>query len=113
MKIQSVVMSNKDRIGTRAINGGPRDIASPESRDRNEDKRRDSLPRRRSKPPIDLFLDYKDVETLHPFLGEGGRIVAARMSRLNRKQQRELTRAVKRARQLALLPISDQHSDHR
>lgn len=51
-----------------------------------------------------MKFDYKDVETLQGFLTPGGRIVAARVSRLNAKQQRQLAREVKRARQLALLP---------
>jgi len=66
--------------------------------------------RRRPRPPADLRFDYKDVELLKQFISEGGRIVPARVSRLNRKQQRELTQEVKRARQLALLPIADSHS---
>jgi ribosomal protein S18 len=35
--------------------------------------------------------------------------VAARVSRLSRHQQAALTRKIKRARQLALLPVSDRH----
>jgi small subunit ribosomal protein S18 len=51
-----------------------------------------------------MIFDYKDVEMLAQFTTPGGKIVAARVSRLNAKQQRQLARAVKRARQLALLP---------
>lgn len=66
--------------------------------------------RRRERPPVDLIVDYKDIETLRPFISEGGRIVPSRVNRLNRKQQRVLQGEVKRARQLALLPISDRHT---
>ena len=66
--------------------------------------------RRRERPPLDLIVDYKDIETLRPFISEGGRIVPSRVNRLNRKQQRVLQAEVKRARQLALLPISDRHT---
>jgi small subunit ribosomal protein S18 len=66
--------------------------------------------RRRERPPLDLIVDYKDIETLRPFISEGGRIVPSRVNRLNRKQQRVLQGEVKRARQLALLPISDRHT---
>jgi small subunit ribosomal protein S18 len=66
--------------------------------------------RRRERPPLDLIVDYKDIETLRPFISEGGRIVPSRVSRLNRKQQRILQAEVKRARQLALLPVSDRHT---
>ena len=66
--------------------------------------------RRRERPPVDLIVDYKDVESIKPFLSEGGRIVPSRVNRLNRKQQRMLSTEIKRARQLALVPISDRHS---
>lgn len=51
-----------------------------------------------------MVFDYKDVEMLSQFTSPGGKIVAARVSRLNAKQQRACAAAVKRARQLALLP---------
>lgn len=60
--------------------------------------------KRRPRPGKDMNFDYKDVELLQQFISPGGKIVAARVSRLNAKQQRQLSRAVKRARQLALLP---------
>lgn len=69
--------------------------------------------RRRERPAIDLIMDYKDIETLKPFVSEGGRIVPSRVNRLNRKQQRVLQGEIKRARQLALLPISDRHTSLR
>lgn len=69
--------------------------------------------RRRERPALDLIMDYKDIETLKPFVSEGGRIVPSRVNRLNRKQQRVLQGEIKRARQLALLPISDRHTNLR
>jgi small subunit ribosomal protein S18 len=69
--------------------------------------------RRRSRPPVDLVFDYKDIESLRQFITEGGRIVAARISRLSRGQQRRLAVEIKRARQLAMLPISDRHRSYR
>jgi small subunit ribosomal protein S18 len=60
--------------------------------------------KRRPRPSKDMVFDYKDVEMLSQFTSPGGKIVAARVSRLNAKQQRALATAVKRARQLALLP---------
>jgi ribosomal protein S18 len=78
-------------------------------RDGAEGREGDSTRRRRPRPPIDLYLDYKDPETLKPFLTEGGRMVPCRMSRLSRGQQKILAQEVKRARQLALLPVSDRH----
>ncbi|MBN20536.1 MAG: 30S ribosomal protein S18 [Bdellovibrionaceae bacterium] len=57
----------------------------------------------------ELVFDYKDLDTLKPFISEGGRIVPARVSRLSKAQQIRLTTAIKRARQLAILPVSDRH----
>ena len=59
--------------------------------------------KRRPRPGKDMEFDYKDVDMLSQFTTPGGKIVGARISRLNAKQQRSLSRAVKRARQLALI----------
>ena len=53
-----------------------------------------------------LVLDYKNPQLLKNFLTERGKIVPARISGMNARQQRNLTRAVKRARMLALLPYT-------
>jgi len=66
--------------------------------------------RRRERPAVDMILDYKDVDTLRSFIAEGGRIVPARVNRLNRTQQRDVAIQIKRARQLALLPMADKHT---
>ena len=88
----------------------PREEPKSRERDRDSDKEGGGFRRRRPRPPTDLHIDYKDIETLRPFLTETGAIVPSRLSRLNRKQQRELTQAVKRARQLALVPIASRHA---
>ena len=49
-------------------------------------------------------IDYKDVELLRKFITERGKILPRRITGLTAKQQRDLTTAVKRARQVALLP---------
>lgn len=49
-------------------------------------------------------IDYKDVGLLSRYISERGRIVPSRISSVSLKKQRELARAIKRARQLALLP---------
>ncbi len=51
------------------------------------------------------FIDYKDVKTLRHYLTERGKIVASRMTGNCAKHQRVLTRAIKRARNIALLPF--------
>ena len=50
-------------------------------------------------------IDYKDVELLSKFLTEQGKILPRRVTGLTTKQQTNLTKAVKRARILALLPF--------
>lgn len=51
------------------------------------------------------FIDYKDVRTLKGYLTERGKIMAARMTSNCAKHQRELATAIKRARNIALLPF--------
>lgn len=51
-------------------------------------------------------FDYKDPQQLRYFLTDRGKIVPRRVSGLNAKQQREVTLAVKRARNVALLPYT-------
>ncbi len=53
-----------------------------------------------------FVFDYKDPQTLRHFLTERGKIVPRRISGLSAKQQRQLTNEIKRARSLALLPVT-------
>jgi len=53
-------------------------------------------------------VDYKDVGTLRRFVSERGKIRSRRISGACRRHQNQLATAVKRARELALLPyVSD------
>lgn len=54
-------------------------------------------------------IDYKDVDTLRDFITENGKIVPARLTGTRAIYQRQLNRAIRRARFLALLPYTDQH----
>ncbi|NCU17168.1 30S ribosomal protein S18 [Pallidibacillus pasinlerensis] len=49
-------------------------------------------------------IDYKDVDLLKKFISERGKILPRRVTGTSAKYQRMLTRAIKRARQVALLP---------
>lgn len=49
-------------------------------------------------------IDYKDVRLLSKFISERGKIVPSRITAVSTKKQRELAKAIKRARNLALLP---------
>jgi len=49
-------------------------------------------------------IDYKDVRLLQGFVSERGKIVPSRITAVSAKKQRELSKAIKRARHLGLLP---------
>jgi small subunit ribosomal protein S18 len=49
-------------------------------------------------------IDYKDTRTLTRYVSERGKIVPSRMTAVSGKKQRELARAIKRARFLGLMP---------
>ena len=49
-------------------------------------------------------IDYKDVDLLKSFVSERGKILPRRVTGTSAKYQRKLTIAIKRARQMALLP---------
>ncbi|MDX1712020.1 MAG: 30S ribosomal protein S18 [Rhodovibrionaceae bacterium] len=71
--------------------------------------RRPFFRRRKSCPfsgPNAPKIDYKDVRQLQRFISERGKIVPSRITAVSSKKQRELARAIKRARYLALLPYT-------
>lgn len=108
----------------------PRPI-SPEAHEDDEDDEDDELPdeddledddrtsppefsggrgrRRRVEGPRIQLLNYKDVSTLSRFLTESGKILPRRTTKVTAGFQRQLGRAIKRARYLALLPYLRDH----
>ena len=79
-------------------------------------------PRRRKVSPLTTagvtYVDYKDVELLRSFISERAKIRAQRVSGNNRLQQREVARAIKTAREMALLeyarrPMTQRRGDKR
>jgi len=50
------------------------------------------------------YIDYKDPEILKKFLNEQGKILSRRITGASQKDQRRVAQAIKRARQIALLP---------
>ena len=54
-------------------------------------------------------IDYKDLDTLKEYITETGKIVPSRITGTKAKYQRQLAKAIKRARYLSLLPYTDQH----
>ena len=55
-------------------------------------------------------VDYKDIELLKGFVTESGKIVPARITGTKAKYQRQLTKAIKVSRYLALMPYTDSHT---
>ena len=53
-------------------------------------------------------VDYKDERFLRRFLTERGKIVPRRVTGISAKAQRKITRAIKRARQMAILPFAEE-----
>ena len=51
------------------------------------------------------YIDYKDIELLKRYLNEQGKILPRRITNVPAHFQRMLTRAVKRARHLSLIPF--------
>ena len=52
------------------------------------------------------FVDYKDISTLRKFISDRGKIRARRVTGVTTQQQRQIARAVKNAREMALLPYT-------
>lgn len=56
------------------------------------------------------FVDYKDLKTLKFFITERGKILPRRISGNCARHQREVTNAIMRSRNIALLPFSGEKS---
>ena len=54
---------------------------------------------------ITEYIDYKDAKQLQKFVNDQGKIIPRRITGLSAKQHRELVRAIKRARQIAIMPF--------
>ncbi len=58
------------------------------------------------KPRTDVaYFDYKDFKTLQNYTNQYGQIETRKKTGLTESQQRQLARAIKRARHLALMPF--------
>ena len=51
------------------------------------------------------YIDYKDLDTLRQFISERGKILPRRVTGVSALHQRQLAKAVKRSRHMALLPF--------
>ena len=78
----------------RGDNSGPRRRRGPSDRFR---------PRKYTRINVD-HIDYKDLNTMRRFISDRGKIRSRRVTGLSRRHQQQLALAVKRAREIALLP---------
>ena len=54
-------------------------------------------------------IDYKDIRLLSRYLTEKGKIIPSRITGVSRKKQKELAKAIKRARFLSLISYTNKH----
>lgn len=66
-------------------------------------------PPRKANPllgPGDVVIDYKDVAVLRKFVSDRGKIRSRRVTGVTVQEQRQIARAIKIAREMALLPYA-------
>lgn len=64
-------------------------------------RRKKSCPFSGPKAPA---IDWKDVRTLNRYISERGKIIPSRITAVSQKKQRELAKAIKRARFMGMMP---------
>lgn len=82
-------------------------------RSRDRDDRDGGFNKRRQRKKVCQFcadrttvIDYKDIGKLRKYISERGKILPRRVTSTCAMHQRELTEAIKRARQIVLLPFT-------
>ena len=63
--------------------------------------------------PNARVIDWKDTRTLSRYVSERGKITPSRITSVSKKKQRELAKAIKRARFMGLLPYLNNEQDSR
>lgn len=74
-----------------------------ESRDNKNNKRRPKREVARYQISRDVSIDYKNTSLLQKYLNDRGKVIPQRITGVSAKDQRQLVRAIKQARFLALL----------
>ncbi|MCA9519641.1 MAG: 30S ribosomal protein S18 [Myxococcales bacterium] len=59
-----------------------------------------------------LEIDHKDPNLLRRFITDSGKIIPRRITGLNAKHQRQIAKAIKRARNIGLLPFCAKHGSY-
>ena len=85
-------------------------MAKPRARSRSKKKGKGISPtQRKRRPQLPLEdLDWKILPSLRRFVSERGKIRSRRITGLSRRQQSQIAKAVKRAREMGLLAYPDQ-----
>ena len=99
-------MAREQRGDTRSRDTRSRDTRGRDSRETPYRRGR----RKRCRFCMDKvdFIDYKSTEILRGFMTDRGKILPRRVSGNCAKHQRQVTRAIKRARNIALMPFTTQ-----
>ncbi|KUM79547.1 30S ribosomal protein S18 [Streptomyces curacoi] len=73
-------------------------------------RKTDRKPAKNRPNPLDqagiTYVDYKDTDLLRKFISDRGKIRSRRVTRVTVQQQRQLAKAIKNAREMALLPYA-------
>jgi small subunit ribosomal protein S18 len=90
-------------------------MAQPQSSTSRKRRRRPETNTRKRKRVVykfseEDFVDYKDVALLRKFMSDRGKIRSRRLTGLNPRRQREVAKAIKNAREMALLPYTQTRS---
>lgn len=72
---------------------------------RTTNSRRKTTNTKKTRRVITEYIDYKNAKQLQKFVNDQGKIIPRRVTGLSAKQHRELVRAIKRARQIAIMPF--------
>ncbi|NDF11766.1 MAG: 30S ribosomal protein S18 [Proteobacteria bacterium] len=94
--------NNRNSRGAQGAEGGQGGFGGGERGKKVFFRRRKTCPLSEKGAPA---VDYKNVRLLSKFISERGKIMPRRISAVSAKKQRELATAIKRARNLALLPF--------
>lgn len=78
---------------------------------KSDARKKESYSKRKKIDPLAAdkieYVDYKNVLLLKKFTTEKGKILPARITGLSKRNQRMITRSIKRAREIGLLPFFD------
>ncbi len=82
--------------------------AKAKAKRRKKKKKKKNLRQKVSRLTVDrvVYIDYKDVAMLKHYVTERGKIIPRRITGTTARHQRMLTSAIKKARQIALLPYA-------